>query len=78
MFKVQNESPIRVLTADMFTTPLTTFELPLYAAKLANLLAKAPFLPPSCNHPFNKLVLGFLDIEAEQGEDNDRHCSSNS
>jgi hypothetical protein len=31
--------------------------------------------PPSRTCPFNKLVLDFLDIEAEQGEDSDRHGS---
>ena len=72
MCRVQNESPIRVLNANMFATPSTTFELPSYAAELANLLAEAPSLPPIRTRPFNKLVLDFLDIEADQGEDSDR------
>ena len=59
----------------MIATPSTTFELPLYAADLAHLIAEAPFPPPRRTHPFNKLVLDFLDIEAEQGEDSDRHGS---
>ena len=65
MFRVQNESPISVLTANMFVTPSTTFELPSYATKLANLLVEAPSPPPSRTCSFNKLVLDFLDIEAE-------------
>jgi hypothetical protein len=72
MCRVQNESPIRVLNADMFATPSTTFELPSYAAELAHLLAEAPSQTPIRTRPFNKLVLDFLDIEAEQGEDSDR------
>ena len=75
MFRVQNESPVRVLTADMFSTPSTTFELPSYAAELANLFAEAPSPPPIRTPPFNKSVLDFLDIEADQGEDSDRHGS---
>ena len=46
MFKVQNESPIHVLTTDMFFSPSTTFELPSYVVGLANLLAEAPSPPP--------------------------------
>ena len=73
MFTVQIESPIRVLTADMFATLSTTFELPLYVADLAHLLAEAPS-PPLCRtHSFHKLVLDSLNIEAKQGEDSDRH-----
>jgi hypothetical protein len=62
----------------MFATPSTTFELPSYAAQLANFLAEAPSPPPSRTRPFNKLVLDFLDIEADQGEDSDRHGSPHS
>ena len=47
MFRVQNENPICVLTADMFATPSTTFELPSYAAELAKFLAEAQPPPPS-------------------------------
>ena len=72
MCRFQNESPIRVLNANMLATPSTTFELPSYAAELAHLLAEAPFPAPIRTRPFNKLVLDFLDIEAEQGEDSDR------
>ena len=73
IFRVHIESPICVLNADMFATPSTMFELPLYATDLAHLLAEAPYPPPSRTCPFNKLVLDFLDIVAEQGEDSDRH-----
>jgi hypothetical protein len=72
MCRVQNKSPIRVLNADMFATPSTTFELLSYAAELTHLLAEAPSPTPIRTRPFNKLVLDFLDIEAEQGEDSDR------
>ena len=75
MFRVPSESPIRVLTEDAFSTPSRTFELPCYAAALANLLSDAPSPPPSQNHPFNKLVEDYLDIEAEEGEDSNRHGS---
>ena len=78
MCKVQNESPIRVLNADMFATPSTTFELPSYAVEFAHLLAEVPSPPLSCTLPFNKLVLDFLNIEAEHGEDSDRHGSPSS
>ena len=67
--------PIHVHTVDMFATHLTTFELPSYAADLAHLFAKALFPPPSRTRLFNKLVLDFLDIEAEHGENCDGHCS---
>ena len=50
---------------DMFATPSTTFELPLYVVEFANLLAKALSSPPSPTRPFNKLELDFLDIEVE-------------
>jgi len=71
------KSPLsnRVLTADMFSTPSTTFELPCYAAGLANELAEAPSPPPSRIRPFNKLVEVYVDIEAEEGEDSYRHGS---
>jgi hypothetical protein len=78
MCRVQNDSPIRVLNAHMFSTPSTTFEFPSYDAQLANLLAEAPSPPPIRTRPFNKLVLDLLDIEAEQGEDSDRHGSPHS
>ena len=78
IFRFYIESPIRVFNADMFATPSTMFELPLYAADLAHFLAEAPFPPPSRTRLFNKLVLDFLDIKADQGEDSDRHGSPNS
>ena len=65
MFKVQNESLVCVLTADMFATPLTIFELLLYVTEFVNLLAEALFPPPSHTCPFNKLVLEILDIEKQ-------------
>ena len=65
MCRVKTESPIRVLNADMFATPLTTFELPSYVAELAHLLAEALSPPTSRTRLFNKLVLNFLDIEAK-------------
>ena len=64
MHRVQNESPIRVLNADMFATPSTTFELPSCVTELAHLLAETPFPPLSRTRLFNKLVLDFLDVEA--------------
>ena len=71
-------SPIRVLNPDMFATPSTTFELPCYAAELINLLVYAPSPPPIRTHPFKNQVLHYLDIEAPQGEDSDRHGSPSS
>jgi hypothetical protein len=59
----------------MFATPSATFELPHYASEFAHLLAEAPSPPPSCIRPYNKLVLDFLDIEAEQSEESARHSS---
>ena len=53
-------------------SPSKMFEFPLYVAELANLLAEAPSPPPSRIGSFNNLVLDFLDIEAEEGEDSDR------
>jgi hypothetical protein len=75
MCRVQNDSPIRVLNADMFSTPSTTFELPPYAAQFANVLAEAPSPPPVRTRPFNIQVLDFMDIEAVQGENSERHAS---
>ena len=63
---------------DMFATPSTTFELPSYDVEFAHLLAEAPFPPSSRTHLFNKLVLDFLDIEAEQDKDSDKHGCPNS
>jgi hypothetical protein len=76
VYRAQIESPIRVLTADMFSTPSATFKLPPCGAEFANLLAEAPSPPPSRTHPFNNVVLDFLDIEAKQGEDSDSHGSA--
>ena len=58
---------------DIFITPSTTLELPSYDADLAHLLAEtlSSLFGRTCR--FNKLVLDFLDIEVEQGEDSDRH-----
>jgi hypothetical protein len=75
MCRVPIESPIRVLNADMFATPSPSFELPPYAAQLANVYAEAPSPPPSRTRPFDNLVLNLLDIEAVQGEDRDTHGS---
>ena len=75
MFKVQNKSPICVFTAHMFATLSTTFELPFYTNDHAHLLAEPPSPPPNRTHLFNKLVLDFLNIEAKQGDDSDRHGS---
>ena len=61
-----------ILPQGMCSSLFKTFELPSYATELANLLVEAPSPPPSCIQPFNKLVLDFLDIEAEEGEDSDR------
>ena len=76
MFIVQKEE-IRVSTTDIFTTPLMTFELPSFIAEFAHHFIEAPSPPPSRTCPFNKLVLDFLDIEAKQGEDSDKHGSPN-
>ena len=64
--------------ACMSSSPSKTFELPCYAVGLANLLAEAPSPPPSRIRPFNKLVEEYLDVEAEEGEDSDRHGSPSS
>lgn len=70
MFRVQKESPIRVFTADMFATPSYV------ASKFSHHFAEALFPSPT-HRPFNKLVLVVLDIEAEHGDDSDRHgCPS--
>ena len=60
------------------SSPSTTFELPCYAAGLANLLAEAPSPPSSRIRPFNKLVEEYLDVEAEEGEGSDRHGNHSS
>ena len=73
IFRVHIESPVHVLNADIFATPSTTFELPTYVSYLAHLLVEAPSPPLGHTRLFNKLVLDFLDTEAEQGEDSDRH-----
>jgi hypothetical protein len=75
MFRAHFQSPIRILTADMFSTPSTTFDLPSYAAEIANLMAEAPSPPPSRTRPYKKLVENYLDIEAEESEDSDRDGS---
>ena len=56
---------------DDVQAPLTSS----YAVELAHLLAEAPSPSPRRTRPFNKYVLDFLDIKAEQGEDSDRHGS---
>ena len=73
MFRVPKEKDD--LRLRMSSSPFKTFELPTYAAGLANLFADAPSPPPTSIRPFNKLVLDYLDIEAEEGEDSDRHGS---
>ena len=62
-------------TACRSSSPSKTFELPTYAAGLANLLAEAPSPPPSRIRPFNKLIENFLDIEADEGKESDRNGS---
>ena len=76
MYRAPILSPIRVLTADMFSTPSATFELPPYVAEFANVLAELPSPPPTRTQPFNNEVMDFLDIEAKQGEDSDSHGSA--
>ena len=49
----------------MFGIPLTTFKLHSCVAALAHLLEETLSPPLGCTCPFNKLVLDFLDIEAE-------------
>jgi hypothetical protein len=75
MFRAHVHSPIRILTADIFSTPSTTFDLPSYAAEIANLMAEAPSPPPPRSCPYNKLVEDYLDIEADEGEDSDKDGS---
>ena len=65
-------SPIRVLNADMFATPLKSFDLPSYAAELANVMAVAPSPSPSPPRHLINEVSAYVDIEAEEGEDSDR------
>ena len=55
MFRVQNKSPIRVLSAEMFSMPSTTFELPFDAAELANLCL-------SFHMPFANLIHSFIHV----------------
>ena len=75
VFRIPHGSPLRIINADMFATPSIAFELPSYAARLAHQFAEAPSPPPLCTQPFNKLVLDFLDVEAEQSDNNDRDDS---
>lgn len=75
MFGVLKESLIRVLASSIFATPSATFELLSYHANFALHFTEAPSSPHSRTRPFNKLILDFLDIEVEQGEDSDRHDS---
>jgi hypothetical protein len=73
MFKVHNESSICILNADMFATLSTTLELPSYVVELAHILGEVSSPPPSRTFHINKLILDFLDIEAKQCNDDDRH-----
>ena len=73
--KAKSSPSNRILTADIFSTPSTTFELLCYVAGLANLLAEALSPPPSPIQPFNKLVEDYVDIETEEGNDSNRHGS---
>ena len=61
-FRVPSEN------ACMSSSPSTTFELPCYAAGLANLLAEAPSPPPSRIRPFNKPVEVYVDVESEDSD----------
>ena len=76
VYRAQLQSPIRVLTPDMFSTPSATFELPCYAQEFANVLAELPSPPSIHTPPFNKRVSRFIDIEAIEGEDSDSHGSA--
>jgi hypothetical protein len=73
VFRVPRENDD--LSLRMSSSPFNTFELPTYAAGLANLFADAPSPPPTRIRPFNKLVFEYVDIEAEEGEDSDRQGS---
>ena len=64
-----------ILRRCISSSPSKTFELPTYAAGLANLLAEAPSPPPSRIRRFNKLVEEYVDVEAEEGKNSDRHDS---
>ena len=56
MFRVPKDSPICVLTTDIFSTSSMTFEIPSYVTKLAHHFVEAPSPPPSHTHIFSKLV----------------------
>jgi len=73
VFRVPRENDD--LSLRMSSNPFNTFVLPTYAVGLANLFADAPSPPPTRIRPFNKLVLDYVDIEAKEGEDSDRHDS---
>ena len=75
-FRVPRENAI--IRRGMSSSPSKTFELPTYAVGLANLFAEAPSPPPSRIRPFNKLVEEDVDVEAEEGDDSDRHGSPSS
>jgi len=57
----------------MFASSSTAFELLSYDVGLTHHFAEAPSPSPTSIRPFNKQILEFLDVEAEQGEDSDSH-----
>ena len=54
--------------AHLYNSPPSTFSLPSYAEHLAQgfIAAPSPILPTNTRRRFNKKVLKFIDIEADQ------------
>ena len=69
MFRTPQASPILTLN---FGTPLARFDLPCYAHDMVVEMAETASPSPRPPQTYNKGVLGFLELEAKEGNEIDR------
>ena len=75
MYRVSPPRPLRILNAEMFSSPPKPFDLPSYARGLVHVFAEAPSPVPVRTQRYNSRVLDFVDIEAGQSDESDGSSS---
>ena len=75
VYRVSPPRPLRILNAEMFSSPPKPFDLPSYAGGLAHVFAEASSPIPVRTRRYNSRVLDFVDVEARQSDESDGSSS---
>ena len=68
VYRVSPPRPPHILNAEMFSSPLKSFDLLSYAGGLAHVFAEAPSPVPVRTRRYNSRILDFVDVEARQSD----------